>query len=261
MIRFPREKHFSTYIIETYDYASVKREIQDFAISIGFEKELVNNLTHPDLCFLESNGERIKIDVIREEIIDNMRYTPKIADKKIYVIYDAADLDEYTQDSLLKTLEEPPEYDIIILVTQNVNKLLETVRSRAVILRDTDDMSYKDLLDYPYTDDALKILANVKYVSESELMAFAENFSKPNEDFDKLVKIYRYALRDALYYKMTLSKDSIEMKEKETYIISMANSFTYEELGKFVDNLDRLLKMKMYTNNYCLAVYNFFNIR
>lgn len=261
MIRFPKEKHFSTYIVETYDYANIKKEIQEFAISEGFEKELVNSFTHPDLYFLESNGEKIKIETVREEIIDSMRYTPRLADKKIYVIYDAADLDENTQNSLLKTLEEPPEYDIIILVTQNANRLLETVRSRAIILKDTDDISYKDLLDYPYTDDALKLLANVKYVSESELMTFSENFDKPNDDFDKLIKIYRYALRDALCYKTTLSKDNIEMKEKEMYIISMANSFSYEELGKLIDNLDRLVKMKMYTNNYTLAVYNFFNIR
>lgn len=261
MIRFPKEKYFSTYIIETYNYADVKKEIQNLAISLGFAKELVNNFTHPDLYFLESNGEKIKIETVREEIIDSMRYTPRLADKKIYVIYDAADLDEYTQDSLLKTLEEPPEYDIIILVTQNANKLLETVRSRAIILRDTDDINYKDLLDYPYTDDALKLLANIKYASESELMAFSENFDKPNDDFDKLIKIYRYALRDALYYKNTLSKSSIEMKEKEMYIVSIANSFTNEELGRLIDNLDRLVKMKMYTNNYVLAVYNFFNIR
>ena len=53
---------------------------------------------------------------------------------KIYIIPDANKMTEQAQNALLKTIEEPPVYAIIILLTENCDSLLPTIRSRCVTL-------------------------------------------------------------------------------------------------------------------------------
>ena len=109
-------------------------------------------------------------------------------------------------------------------------------------------------------DDALNILANLKYAHISDIMDFADNFSSKDDNVKDLIVIYRCALRDVFAYKKTLDKNLINLKEKEMEIITISNTLSYEDIGKLIDNLDKLSMSKDLNINKKIAVYNFFEV-
>lgn len=84
---------------------------------------------HPDFYVLDSNGETIKIEQIRQIQVKILE-KPIISEKKVYIINDADNMTKEAQNCLLKTLEEPPEFAVIILIGSNEEKFLNTIRSR-----------------------------------------------------------------------------------------------------------------------------------
>ena len=257
MIKFSTEKVYNAYLIETYNYEEVKKSIIDFAVSLGFDRHLIDAGTHPDIVFIESDDSTIPVKELRDKLIATVNFTPKISSRKFYIVFDAKNITETSENSMLKTLEEPPEFVSIFLVTNNANSLLDTIKSRCQIIKDTEVFDYKNILNVNYLDDAVLALSNMKYESAGDKMLFAEKVAKEDANLDRLIKIYRILLRDILIYKMTLSKEKIYLHEKEEEIISIASNFTLEELGKLVDKLDRLSLENNYDVNRKIATFNF----
>ena len=257
MIKISDEKIYNAYLIETYNYPYVKKTITDFAISQGFDRNLIEAGTHPDITFIESENKLIPIDTIREGIINNAYLSPRLADRKFYILYDAKNIMDASKNAMLKTLEEPPEFVSIFLVTSNADSLPETIKSRCQIIKDTDDLDYKKYLEVEFIDDALNILSNVKYSLPGDKMNFIENTITDDNDFKNLISIYRLALRDALIYKTTLSKKRIILREKEEAIMAIAEALSLEELGALVDKLNVLSEASAYNVNKKIATFNF----
>ena len=88
---------------------------------------------NPDFKIIKPDGNSIKIEQIRE-IQDKIAEKPIISNKKAYIIDDADKMTQEAQNCLLKTLEEPPEYAIIILIGSNETAFLSTIKSRCIIL-------------------------------------------------------------------------------------------------------------------------------
>ncbi len=86
---------------------------------------------HPDFLYLEPDGNSIKIEQIRY-LQRKIQEKPIISNKKVYIINDADKMTTEAQNCLLKTLEEPPEYGIIILIGSNENAFLNTIKSRCM---------------------------------------------------------------------------------------------------------------------------------
>ncbi len=84
---------------------------------------------HPDMQIINKESETIKIAQIRE-FIKSVYEKPILSEKKIFIINDADKMTKEAQNSLLKTLEEPPEYIVIILIASNADMLLTTIKSR-----------------------------------------------------------------------------------------------------------------------------------
>ena len=101
---------------------------------------------HPDFLCIEPDGNSIKIGQIRE-LQKRIQEKPIISSKKVYIIDNADLMTKEAQNCLLKTLEEPPEFAIIILIGSNENAFLTTIKSRCTILhfksiRDEDVKKY-----------------------------------------------------------------------------------------------------------------------
>lgn len=88
---------------------------------------------HPDIKIIENDGI-IKINEIRQ-IIKEMQLKPYESERKVYIICDADKMNMQAQNALLKTLEEPPSYAVLILLTTKGDSLLPTVISRCQIIR------------------------------------------------------------------------------------------------------------------------------
>ncbi len=89
----------------------------------------VERRTHPDVYVLEPLGDQIRIDAVREMRRD-LHMRPFEADRRIYLVFGAHLLNDEAADALLKDLEEPPSYAVIVLVADELGSLPETIRSR-----------------------------------------------------------------------------------------------------------------------------------
>lgn len=85
---------------------------------------------HPDLAWLRPPGNQHLVEDIRREVIGAVSYRPFEGLLRVFVIEQAEAMAEESQNALLKTLEEPPPYAHLILITTEPSGLLETVRSR-----------------------------------------------------------------------------------------------------------------------------------
>lgn len=93
-------------------------------------KSFENN-NNPDIIIIDEQDESIKTEQIKE-LVKNVLEKPIQGEKKIYIINNSENMTREAQNSLLKTLEEPPEYVIVILITSNENLLLNTIKSRCI---------------------------------------------------------------------------------------------------------------------------------
>ncbi|RKU09507.1 DNA polymerase III subunit delta' [Candidatus Poribacteria bacterium] len=94
----------------------------------------VDSGNHPDLQFIRPDGSELKIGQIRE-LQKQIIYEPLEANRKVYILTDVDRMNDYAENALLKTLEEPPASSVLILLTSNVRVLLPTTRSRCQILQ------------------------------------------------------------------------------------------------------------------------------
>lgn len=135
---------------------------------------------HPDFKLIEPDGNSLKIDQIRE-LQKRIQEKPILSNKKIYIIDCADKMTKEAQNCLLKTLEEPPEFAVIILVGSNESLFLDTIKSRCIIIHfnSIENGSLKDYLQKNY---------NIENLSEEILKIFQGSIGKAIELKDKIQK-------------------------------------------------------------------------
>ena len=104
-----------------------------FAGELLGDAERVARGSHPDLYVLEPVGDQIRIDAIRE-LHHDLHMRPFEAGRRVYLVAGADLMNEDAADALLKDLEEPPEYAVIILLVAELPRLPETIRSRCQLV-------------------------------------------------------------------------------------------------------------------------------
>jgi len=132
---------------------------------------------HPDVTVitrpLDDKGKpkkEIPVDLVRDRMISTALIMPNEAEKKVYIIRDAGAMNSNAQNALLKLLEEPPYFDAFILVTDNAQLLLETVRSRCVSISLSGE---EETVDPMSREKAEKYLAILAKRDELALLSFA----------------------------------------------------------------------------------------
>ena len=160
---------------------------------------------HPDFKIIEPEGSSIKIEQIRM-IQAKIAEKPIESTKKVYIIDEAEKMTIDAQNCLLKTLEEPPEYGIIILVCSNENMLLSTIKSRCTKLT-FSDIPKEELKNY--IEEEMVDLADGsigKALKFKENQEIYKNVRQVFENIEKYDKIDYIKSADILYR----SKDSIQ---------------------------------------------------
>ena len=245
---------------------------------------------HPDIIMV--NHEKpgtITIDEIREQVIHDVAVKPYYSPHKIYIIPDADLMTPQAQNALLKTIEEPPEYAVIMLLTQNVDALLPTIQSRCVRLdlKVVDDSLVKKYLmehlhvpDYQaeidasfaqgsigrareaatseefsnMTQNALKLL---KYANKMEVYELADEIKKLSEEkhnINDYLDIFQFWFRDVLMFKATREIDNLVFKQEINFIKDQASQRSYENLEKILDAIAKT-KVRLRANvNFELAL-------
>ena len=124
-----------------------EREIDPCMQCVSCKKVLSKN--HPDIIYVtHEKPNSIGIDEIREQLIQDVGIKPYESPYKIYIVNDADKLTLQAQNALLKTIEEPPAYAVILLLASNPDALLPTITSRCVSLslKPVGDRLVKDYL-------------------------------------------------------------------------------------------------------------------
>ena len=104
-----------------------------FAGELLGDRERVERQTHPDLYILEPHGDQIRIDEVRE-LRRDLHMRPFEADRRVYLIFGAHLLNADAADALLKDLEEPPPYAVVVLSADELGPIPETIRSRCQLV-------------------------------------------------------------------------------------------------------------------------------
>lgn len=108
-----------------------------------------DSLNHPDIMIIEADGNSIKNKQV-EDIQNFIKIKPNESEKKIIIIDDADKMTVSAQNRILKTLEEPPSYGMIFLISSKPHSLLPTIKSRCQILdfgKIEDELIEKYLID------------------------------------------------------------------------------------------------------------------
>jgi DNA polymerase III subunit delta' len=103
------------------------------AALLGDERR-VEQRSHPDLYLLQPLGEMIRIDDIRA-LRHDLHMRPFEAGRRVYLVLDADRMNEDAADALLKDLEEPPPYAVIVLVAAELGPLPPTILSRCQLVQ------------------------------------------------------------------------------------------------------------------------------
>ena len=229
---------------------------------------------HPDIIMVKhEKPNTISIDEIREQVVNDVDIKPYSSPHKIYIIPDAEIMTPQAQNALLKTIEEPPEYAVIMLLTSNVDGLLPTIRSRCVRLdlKVVDDglvkkylMEHLHVPDYQaeidasfahgsigkakeaatsqefadITQKALKILKYADSMEVYELTEAIKNLSSEKQNINDYLDIFQFWFRDVLMFKATREIDNLVFKQEINYIREQASQRSYE-------NLEKILKEEM----------------
>lgn len=135
-------------IAETFAEALLCESVNDKPCCECDSCKKAEGLCHPDILYVtHEKVVTISVEEIRQQLIMPMSVRPYYGKYKIFIIDDAELMTPQAQNALLKTLEEPPEYGVVILLTENENMMLQTVLSRTVNLH-CGEVSKKDVKNY-----------------------------------------------------------------------------------------------------------------
>jgi DNA polymerase-3 subunit delta' len=143
---------------------------------------------HPDLYELDALGEMIRIDAIRE-LRRDLHMRPFEADRRVYLIQRAHLLNEDAADALLKDLEEPPPYAVMVLIADDLGSISETIRSRCqpIPFRRLSERTVRELVD-----------ARAPHLGEDERAALARVAAGRLDRLERLLEPASSARREEL---------------------------------------------------------------
>ena len=169
---------------------------------------------HPDLYQLDALGEMIRIDAIRE-LRRDLHMRPFEADRRVYLIFSAHLMNEDAADALLKDLEEPPSYAVIVLVADDLGPIPETIRSRCQLVpfRRLSEKSVRELVD-----------ARAPHLSEDERTALARVAGGRLDRMERLLDPAAVSRRDALIEQARGVYASPDFDPAEAAAVLIANA-------------------------------------
>ncbi len=230
---------------------------------------------HPDIIrVMHEKPNSISVDDIRGQVNNTIMIKPYQGPYKVYIIDHADMMTPQAQNALLKTIEEPPQYAVIMLLVENAEILLPTINSRCVMLR----LRYiKDVLIKKYLMENLKVpdykadlctafaqgnmghaimLANSEHFNEireeavqmlrnihemelSEIIETVNRITVYKVEISDYLDIVMVWYRDVLLYKATRDIETVVFKDQINYIKEQAKNSSYEGIQLILSSFER----------------------
>ncbi len=229
----------------------------------------------PDIIkVMHEKPNTIGVEDIRTQINGTIAIKPYSSPRKIYIMNEGEKMTVQAQNALLKTLEEPPEYAVILILTTNVNALLPTILSRCVVLNMKpvrDELIKKFLMETVQIPDyksdlcvafargnvgKAKLLASseefdnikeeavtlLKYINDMEIGEIVAAIKKINDykfDVNDYLDILSIWYRDVLLFKATNDVNHLIFRGEIQYIRKVADRCSYHGIEKILKALDK----------------------
>lgn len=230
---------------------------------------------HPDIIRVtHEKPNTISVDDIRRQVNEDIQIKPYQGPYKIYIIAEADLMTVQAQNALLKTIEEPPAYVVIFLLTENAEALLPTITSRCVMLKlrnIKDTLIRKYLMETMHVPDykadmctafaqgnmgrAIMLASSdhfneireeavqlLKYINEMDISEVTKAIKKIGTyklEINDYLDIIMIWYRDVLLYKATKDMDKVVFKDQISYIQERAKKSSYEGIELILESLEK----------------------
>ena len=230
---------------------------------------------HPDLIYVtHEKPASMGVDDIREQINDTIMVRPYSSQYKIYIVDEAEKMTVQAQNALLKTIEEPPAYAVIMLLTTNPDAFLPTILSRCVQLKlkplkDSvvkeyleEKLHVKDIQAEIYSafargnlgkaihlaqsedfkmmyEEILTLLKEIKEMDISQLLDVIRKLKDNNTDIKECLNFMQMWYRDILMYKTTKDLNLLIFKDEFSAVKKAASLSSYEGLERILEAIDK----------------------
>ena len=231
---------------------------------------------HPDLItVVHEKPTVLSVREIREQLVSGIAVKPYYGGRKIYIVPDCELMKQEGQNALLKTIEEPPSYAVIILITDNPDSLLPTVRSRSMelslnplpdgivkdhLIKNTGagdreasvcaafaggsiGMAQKFRQSETFGEDlkmTLDFIKQSKDLPANEIFSFAKEVSADKESLLQILDIILFMYRDILMYKTLKEDASLTFIDETEYIVSKARTTDLEDISRVIKSTEDL---------------------
>ena len=232
---------------------------------------------------VSKNKKSIGIDEIKN-VIKEVNIKPYEGDKKVIIIYNADSITVEAQNAFLKTIEEPPKGIFIIMLCENLENILETIKSRCQIYKlnhlNENEMEHFLINNYPNLDkDSLNIISiasdyipgraqkfieddtfnNVRNISmevlksivkgKYNLLEYTDELMKYKELWKEILTWFLSYIRDILIYKDTTSIDLIINMDKLDDIKYISEQTSIKKLNNIIEIIkDTSVKLESNVN-------------
>lgn len=245
---------------------------------------------HPDIYRVVSDGKSIGINLIRDMRSD-IKVNPFQGDRKIYIIDRANTMTVEAQNALLKTLEEPPEYAVIILIAENTSSLLPTVLSRCQLIKiprlsanhitsiveKKTGISQKEALVFAklseglpgkalelagsdeyrqLREDVLDLIENLASANFLEAMGYTRFFEERRDRVDDTLDLLQLWLRDMLVYRENGDATLIINMDRISTIKSLSKNFTTKRIRDMIEKVEETKKKLRAHANFQMTIEN-----
>lgn len=224
---------------------------------------------HPDIIRVLHEKASLSVDDIRSQLNNDIQVKPYSSRYKVYIVDEAEKMTEAAQNALLKTIEEPPEYAVILLLTNNLNGFLPTILSRCVTLnmKTVDKNQIKEYLmvhcripdyqaelsaafsggnlgkaiKYASSEEFVRrkeeVLHLVKYVDEmkiNEIMEYLKHLTEDKAAISDYLDLLLLWYRDVLMFKAARDTSRVVYKEELLTIQKQAANKSFEALDHII---------------------------
>ena len=229
---------------------------------------------HPDVIWVSRERNSLGVEEIREQLCNTMDIKPFSSPYKIYIVMEAERMTEAAQNALLKTIEEPPEYGVVILLTSNISELLSTIQSRCLTLefRPLSTATVENFLTtqcqipdylakasaafaqgnlgkavrYAKSEDfierknqVLSLLRRVRDIDITEMMEIIKDLGTRKEEIRDYIDLMELWYRDVLLFKATKNINSLFFQEEASHISREASERGYEKIEEILQAFDK----------------------
>ncbi len=220
----------------------------------------------PDVVFAKGTGEGGTFKIEDMKNLQNIIFLkPFEARKKVFIVEDASRMTLDAANSFLKTLEEPPEDSVIILIAHDKSKIIPTIYSRcevmnfsnltrdfvkSILIEKFGIFEFKAGFVANYSKGSLKDLDNLKDIEDllTKKNAIIDKFKnniKLYDDFGEskveafeIIEVLSFWYRDILMAKIGLD-NMLTNSDRIEEILNESNYFSVEDLVKVLEQLDR----------------------